>query len=81
VRLQDEGFAIGDGDGAHQLLDSGAVLKVDKSVAAVLEDAELVAQAKIDRTASELLGRKGGGDLDLSLFKIAMDIDVRQNHS
>ena len=55
--------------------------QVDERVAAMLEDAELVAQAEIDGAASELLRRKSGRDLDLSLLEVAVDVDVGENHS
>ena len=47
---------------------------------AVFEDAELVAQAKIDRAASELLRGKRRGDFDFSFCNVSMDVDVREDH-
>src|SRR4029077_159237 len=80
VRLKDEVLAGRHGDGAHQLLDGSAILQVDERVAAVLEDAELVTQAEIDRAASELLRGQGRSDLDLALRDIFVDVGVREDH-
>jgi hypothetical protein len=49
-------------------------------MAAVLEHAEFAAEPEIHRAASKLFLPERRRDLDLSLFDVAADIDVRQNH-
>jgi len=47
-------------DGPHDVLNSAFLAQIDEGVPAVLEDAELVAEAEINRTAAELFSRKFG---------------------
>ena len=46
-------------------------------MAAVLEHAEFVAQAEIDRATAELLRRQLGRDLDFSFGDVAFNIYIR----
>src|SRR5882672_12775013 len=68
-------------DGAHEVLNGAFFADVDIGVAAVLEDAELCAESKIDRAASEFFRREGGRDSDLAKLEIAVNIDVGEYHN
>src|SRR5258707_8660770 len=61
--LQDEGFAGFHDDRAHQSVEPRLRLQIDKRMPAVFKHVELVAQAEIDRTTSELLRRQSRSDL------------------
>ena len=80
ARLQNELLIRGHLDGAHEVLEAGAVSQVYIRMATVLEDAELVAQPKIHRAAPELLGWQLGGDFDFPHCDVALDVYIRQNH-
>ena len=52
---------------SHQILDGALLANVDEGVPAVLEDAELGAEPKVDRAAAELLLGQFRRDADLAL--------------
>ena len=58
--LQDKRFARRNHDRPHQVLNRGFLTQVDEGVAAVLENAELRAQAEIHGAASKLFRRQFG---------------------
>src|SRR5580693_6419368 len=68
-------------DGAHDVLQAGAVAQIDVRVAAVFENVKLVTQPEVYRTATELFGRQIGRNFDFSSFDVALNVCIRQNHA
>lgn len=78
--LQDEGFAVGNDDGAHQGLDAGLITEIDTGVARVFEDTELVAEAEVDGATALLLWGERRVDFDFAGVDVALDVDVGKDH-
>ena len=62
---------------ARDVLHAAAVFEVDVRVAAVIEYAELIAEAEINRATAELLRREVRCDLDFSFGDVAFNIYIR----
>ena len=79
-RLKNERLAVGDGDGTHQVLNGARFLEIDIGIAAVLEDAELVAQPEVDGTTPPLFRREWRRNLDFAFVDVAADINIGEDH-
>src|SRR6185436_199960 len=80
ARMEGKGFVRPDLHLAHDLVHVHALPQVDEGEAAVLEDAELGAEAEVHRAASKL-GREieGRRNADLSRFEMLFDVAIGQD--